>query len=296
MRPLVGVRDDDGAGRIVRSLRVPQREAWEYSDVGYPHSATAWAALVVDVDAPEKIRSVIHGQTGLLPNWSVFNRRNGHCHAAYTLAAPVLEFPKANPEPLEYLAHVERKLIAALDGDPAYSGILARNPMTKPRWQTETLWFRKEPWELSELDDAASAALPDDWKPARAASGAVGRNCALFMGLMQWAGREANRFESILAEAQAINGEFEHPLPMQEVKATAKSVAKYRKKWERRGWHSPRWIRKQSAMGKRSGKARRKRNAERNRLIIEAYDNGMSKAVIARQFGLHRSTIGRIVA
>ena len=107
--PLVGVRDDDGAGRIVRSLRVQQRKAWEYTDVGYPHSATAWAAVVVDVDTPAKIHEVIHGGSSLLPNWIVFNRRNGHAHVCYPLASPVLEHPESNLAPLKYLADVEKE-------------------------------------------------------------------------------------------------------------------------------------------------------------------------------------------
>ena len=211
--PLVGVRDEGGAGRIERSFRTSQARAWDYPDLGYPHSATAWAALVVDVDTPEKLKQVIYSGGALLPNWIVFNKRNGHAHACYPLARPVLEYPAANPAPLEYLADVEKKLIAALDGDPAYSAALARNPISRPRWRTETLWFRTEPWELSELDEAAASALPEGFELAAAAPGAVGRNCALFTGLMRWAGREANRFESVLMQAKLINESFSPAAP-----------------------------------------------------------------------------------
>ena len=293
--PLVGVRDDDGAGRIVRSLRVQQRKAWEYTDVGYPHSATAWCAVVVDVDTPAKIHEVIHGGSSLLPNWIVFNRRNGHAHVCYPLASPVLEHPESNLAPLKYLADVEKKIIAALGGDPGYSGALARNPITKPRWNTETLWFRSSPWELSELDEAATEALPDGWKTATAKPGAVGKNCSLFEGLMEWAGKERNRFESILTQAQAVNATFGPPLPNHEIKSTVKSVAKYRRRWEASGWHSPQWIQKQMWRGERGRAARREKNAERNRAIIAAYDEGMSQSEIARKYGLHRSSIGRIL-
>lgn len=253
--PRVGVRDDGGAGRIVRSLHVPQGEAWGFSDVDYLHGWRTWAALVVDVDAPEKINRVIHEQSSLLPNWIVFNRRNGHCHVAYPLDRPVHQHPEASMDALEYLADVERRLIGALDGDPAYPGALARNPITRPQWRTQTLWFRKEPWTLDELNDAAKAALPEGWKPRRQIIGAVGRNCFLFQNLMAWAGRKANQYESVFEQAKMINAQFENPLPTSEVKSTARSVAKYRSKWERRGWNRPAWIRKQSWRGKRGGLA-----------------------------------------
>ena len=55
-RPLVGVRDDGGAGRIVRTFRTEQAKAWGFPDVGYPRSASAYCALVVDVDDPGKLQ------------------------------------------------------------------------------------------------------------------------------------------------------------------------------------------------------------------------------------------------
>ena len=291
----VGVRDEGGAGRIVQSLHVPQRQAWGYPDVDYCHGWRTWSSVVIDVDTPAKINRVVHEQTSLLPNWIVYNRRNGHAHVCYPLASPVHEHPEASMDALDYLSDVERRLIAALDGDPAYPGALARNPITRPSWRTETLWFRKKPWYLDELKDAAAAALPEDWKPRRRVIGAVGRNVHLFQDLMAWAGREANRYESVVEQARLVNLSFETPLPQSEIKATAKSVAKYRGKWERRGWHSPRWIRRQSALGKISGKARNEKNADRDKAIIASYDEGRIQSDIAREHSLSRQRVNVII-
>ena len=298
-RPLVGVRDDGGAGRIVRTLRTEQAKAWGYPDVGYPRSASAWAALVVDVDHPDKLQEILTEGASLLPNWVVYNRRNGHAHVCYPLAAPVLEHPESKIAPLLYLADIEKKLIAALDGDPGYSGALARNPIVKPQWNTQVLWFRQHSWELSELDEAASVQLPPGWKPATAAPGGVGRNCSLFEGLMTWAGRPAHRFESLLVQAHSINAEFSWPLPFHEVKATVKSVAKYRRRWEANGWHSPRWIQKQvwrgGLGGRASGESRRAKNAERDLAIVDAYDAGETQMAISRKCGLSQSSVSRLL-
>ena len=293
--PLVSERDDDGSGQIVRTFRTAQAQAWGFPDVGYPRSASAWAALVVDVDHPDKLQEILTEGASLLPNWVVYNRRNWHAHVCYPLAAPVLEHPESKIAPLLYLADIEKKLIAALDGDPGYSGSLARNPIVKPQWNTQVLWFRQHPWELSELDEAASVQLPPGWKPATAAPGGVGRNCSLFEGLMGWAGRPANRSGSILVQAHSINSEFATPLPGPEVRHTVKSVAKYRRRWESRGWHSPRWIQKQAARGRASGKARRDRNAERDLAIVDAYDGGMTQTAIARKWGLSQARVSQIL-
>ena len=218
---------------------------------------------------------------------------SGHAHVVYPLLSdPVLEHPESNPAPLLYLADIEKKLLAALDGDPAYSGFLG----TKPAHETamansNVFWFRQHPWELSELDEAASVQLPPGWKPATAAlQEALAGTVPLFEGLMSWAGRPANRFESILVQAHFINSEFATPLPAGEVKHTVKSVAKYRVRWEANGWHSPRWIQKQAARGRASGKARRAKNAERDLAIVDAYDGGETQTAIARRCGLSQST------
>ena len=297
--PLVGVRDDGGAGRIVRTFRTAQAQAWGFPDVGYPRSASAYCALVVDVDDPGKLQNVMAEGHSLLPNWVVFNRRNNHAHACYPLAAPVLEHPESKIAPLLYLADIEKKLIAALDGDPGYSGSLARNPIAKPQWNTQVLWFRQHSWELSELDEAASVQLPPGWKPATAAPGGVGRNCSLFEGLMTWAGRPAHRFESLLVQAHSINSEFATPLPGPEVRHTVKSVAKYRRRWEANGWHSPRWIQKQvwrgGLGGRASGKARRAKNAERDLAIVDAYDAGETQMAISRKCGLSQARVSQLL-
>ena len=95
--PLVAVRDDGGAGRIVRTLRTAQAQAWGYPDVGYPRSASAYCAVVVDVDSPGKLQNVLAEGDSLLPNWCVYNRKTGHAHVVYPLAHPVLEHPESNP-------------------------------------------------------------------------------------------------------------------------------------------------------------------------------------------------------
>lgn len=291
--PFVGLRDENG--RICNSFRVPQGKAWEYSDVSYAKSGNAWTALVIDIDRPEKLHEILHEGSSLQPNWIVFNRANGHAHAAYPLKKPVLMYPTSSQAPIEYLKDTEKKLIQALDGDPGYSGHLSRNPITQNSWNTESIWLRKEPWDLDELNDAVARYLPIDWKPIELLEGAIGRNCTLFKSLMNWAGREDNRFEDISMRAKFINSELESPLLHSELRSIIKSVSKYRKQWESRGWHNPAWLRKQKTLSIRGNQAKTRKNIERNQAILDDFNAGMKQNQIAVKYGLSRRQVIRIL-
>ena len=295
-KPYVGQRDANG--RIEKSFRLPQYKAWEYSDVGYVKSKNAYAAIVIDVDRTEKLHDIIYAGSSFLPNWTVFNLKNGHAHAVYTLQKPVLIHPEANLTPLQYLGDIEKKMIQALDGDPGYSAHLARNPITKDCFGTETLWLRQEPWLLDELNDVVMRQLPADWKSSKInelPDGAVGRNCTLFHSLMQWAGRNCNRYEDVMLQAQLLNSDFPTPLPTLEVKTIAKSVSKYQARWEAHGWHNPLWLRKQKILSQRGNQAKARKCIERNERIVNDFDAGMNKTQIAMKYSLSRRQIIRIL-
>ena len=294
--PFVGLRDVNG--RVYKSFRVLQADAWSYPDVGYINSANAYAAVVIDIDRPEKLNDIIYAGSSFQPNWVVFNHKNGHAHAAYTLQKPVLKYSKASPEPLQYLADIEKKMIQALDGDPGYTAHLARNPITKDCFGTETLWLRREPWMLDELNDAVMSHLPADWKPSKLSEspeGAFGRNCTLFHSLMEWAGRKCNRYEDVMMQAQLINLEFCTPLSYNEVKSTAKSISRYQARWEANGWHDPSWLKKQKYRGVLGNQAKAKKNIERNQSIVDDFNAGMNKTQIAKKYGLSRMQVYRII-
>lgn len=75
---------------------------------------------------------------------------------------------------------------------------------------------------------------------------------------MKWAGRRANEHLEVLPAQLAVNQDFHHPLPLSDVRATAKQIEKYKRQWASRGWHCPRWIKKQAARSaKQTGKARK---------------------------------------
>lgn len=294
--PFVGLRDVNG--QVRKSFRVLQDQAWKYPDVGYAKSWNAWAAIVVDVDRPEILNDIIYAGSSLLPNWVVFNKFNGHGHAVYPLKSPVLMHSEAKQAPLQYLADIEKKMIYALDGDPGYSAHLARNPITKDDFGTETLWLRQEPWMLDELNDAVLSHLPAGWKPSRLADlqqGAISRNCDLFHSLMQWAGRNCNRNEDVMLQAELLNTDFLKPLPLSEIRSIAKSVSKYQARWKVRGWHNHSWLKKQKFRSFLGNRAKTQKNTGRNQCIVDDINGGMNKTQIAKKYGLSRMQVYRII-
>ena len=118
----------------------------------------------------------------------------------------------------------------------------------------------------------------------------AGRNCALFVALMKWAGSPANIGREVVAVARATNDGLDVPLGDSEVAGLAKSVERYRRSWiakgrfyteaEREAWGC--------ALGLRSGLARRKSTAARNKSIRE---DPRINAELASEHGL---TVRRI--
>lgn len=217
------------------------------------------------------------------------NPANGHAHLIYGLEVPVRTAPDGKPGPLRYAAAVDCALRAVLDADAGYAGLICKNPL-------HTHW-RVTEWEprLYELDDLASwldlSAFNDRRK--RLPDYGLGRNCTLFEKLRTWAYRairqgwpEYERWhEAVLTRARAYN-DFEGPLPDSEVKATAKSVAK----WTHRHMSPEGFSESQAQKGRRKGEKRRKELVEKVKKMAR---NGASQRKIAELTGVSQRTVGR---
>jgi hypothetical protein len=168
------------------------------------------------------------------PNIICVNPQNGHAHLIYALAAPVPLTAASRPRPIEYLADVEYGMAQRLRADPGYSGLIAKNPLS-PRWRTT--WLAPLPYKVGDL--SAWLEPRDMRRPSRRElQVGAGRNCTLFddlravayravrdaksIGLSKW------QFRSYLEVVAADqNQSFAVPLPLQEVRSVAKSVAKW---------------------------------------------------------------------
>ena len=152
-----------------------------------------------------------------------------------------------------------------------------------------THWGRKQPYSLGEL----SEVIPRGWRLPVKPTTEAGRNCALFVALMKWAGSPANIEREVLAVGRATNDGLDVPLGDSEVAGLAKSVEGYRDGWiakgrfyteaEREAWGR--------SLGLRGGVVRREAKAERDFRIIECYAAGWSQRHLAKLFKLSQPTI-----
>lgn len=207
----------------------PQRRVWVLLfDVDQPLAAMAWDAAGLPP-----------------PTWTAQNPENGHAHIAYALSAPVAKSDAARLKPLRLLARIQHAMTDALSADKGYVGLITKTP-NHESWRT-TVW-RPEPYSMDELRDYLpdNLELPRRIKKSEAIG--IGRNVSLFESLAAWSYRQRLNytdqqtwFTACLSHAEALNT-FATPLEFNEIKATAKSVAKWT--WTHitetglRDWHS----------------------------------------------------------
>ena len=189
------------------------------------------------------------------PTWIAKNPKNCHAHIGYMLAMPVCTTHRARQNVIEYLAKIEQAYSLALGADRGYSGLITKNPC-HTAWENHI--FDVEPYELNYLSDFVELQeLKTDLKEV---SG-LGRNCAMFDTVRFWAYKAIREHRGstfdiwlgkVLEQCQNANGAFIEPLPYSEVKATAKSIARYC--WKKDGYHYQEFIDRQSRKGAMGGK------------------------------------------
>jgi len=261
--------DDLGSGLVVRdAARALQHRYIQLN----PPAIVFW--LVHDVDRPGAVYA--HEDGGVAPpNLAVTNPANGHAHLLYGLAVPVPRTDAARPAPLRYASAVEGAYREALGADAGYSGLICKTP-GHAAWRT--LQLAPQLYELEELADYWGVDLssrPEQDRRRRLDHG-LGRNVTLFEKLRRWSYRQVLEYKrqgarygqwhvNVQAQAMAYN-DFPTPLPLSEIRATAKSVAK----WTWKHFSEAQFSAIQSARGKKGGRPRKYASkAERDRAYYQ---------------------------
>ena len=230
------------------------------------------------------------------PNYAAINPKNGHAHLVYKLAEPVATSEHGRLAPLRYLAAVERGYRIELGADAGYSGLITRNP-----YKAVTLCIHKREYDLFELTDWLKRDLGEYAEKETAVAG-LGRNVTLFDTTRAWA-YKAIRFYRVATRSRlfdvwrnevedyalGINAQFISPLAYSEVKATAKSIAKYCWKYDAEA--ESRFSKKQAERGKLGGLAKGAANEQKRVQARLLAAQGMSKTAIARELNVHRNSI-----
>lgn len=298
---------DKGAGMYIRSLKDALGQRYIQAnapslvfrlvfDLDYDVRATAhMRAWAQDIGAPE-------------PNWTAINPDSGRAHVAYEIEVPVARHDAARSGPIRLAAAIEDALTIQLRADTGYVGLICKNPL-HPGWSLVP--GRQAPYDLAELCDWVDLKPYSGRKPKQP-GGSIGRNITLFDRLRAWAYREVRHYRggrreawdaAVLSQAESLNcfvGDDlpqTRPLALAEVKAVARSVAKY-------CWHvigteesNKRFSQRQAARGKRGGFASgaARFNASMNQRLEaqKLRDAGQSVPSIAQQFGVSSRTVQR---
>jgi hypothetical protein len=170
-------------------------------------------------------------QVGLCePTFITVNPENGHHHVVYKLASSVCTSIQGRDRPINYMYAVREALRVALNGDPAYVGLLTKNPL-HPAWRLIRP-LTMPSYTLKEL--ANGLVLKPKAKRRCIANEAVlqaaekgSRNRTLFDEVRRWAYSNENGPDTILEYAHQCNSRLPVPLRDKEVASTARSIAKY---------------------------------------------------------------------
>ncbi|HHP4587481.1 replication initiation protein [Acinetobacter bereziniae] len=207
-----------------------------------------------DIDRSDAVMAW-HDENLPMPYWTAQTQKNGHAHICYKLEIPLCTSEFGSQKALAYASKVQAGLANKLGADVGYSHLITKNPFHKD-WRV-TFWS-EQAYTLDYLADFVE--LPKKLSKKQEFLG-LGRNCTLFDNVRKWAYEAIRRHRSstfdiwysrVLEVAVNANQAFLEPLVYSEVKATAKSIAKYC--WKNDAYCYQEFIDRQSRKGAVGGK------------------------------------------
>jgi hypothetical protein len=280
--------DDLGHGVIIR----PKKTAIQKPYIQHNPPCLV-SSLVFDIDRSDAYFAWSDANLPP-PHWIARNRQNSHAHIGYMLAVPVCTTHRAKQSIIEYAAKIEQAYSLALGADRGYSGLITKNPCHEA-WETHI--FDVQPYGLGYLADFVE--LQELKTDLREVSG-LGRNCAMFDTVRCWAYKAIREHRGstfdiwlgkVLEQCQNANGAFIEPLAYSEVKATAKSIARYC--WKKDAYCYQEFIDRQTRKGQLGGKAKGKAYNAKRTQAVQLKEQGLNNSQIAKQLGVARYTVIR---
>ena len=254
-----------------------------------------------DIDRAEAVMAW-HDANLPMPYWTAQTLKNGHAHICYKLEIPLCTSELASQKAISYAAKIQAGLANKLGADVGYSHLITKNPF-HPDWRT-TFWTERA-YTLDYLADFVD--LPKKLSKKQEVSG-LGRNCTLFDTVRKWAYTAVRDYlhhhssltweKAVLTHLEALNGEFQEPLPYSEIKATAKSIANYCwRKFSHAGFSEWQSNNAQRANAKgacsKGGKARSQQFNDLRQQALQLHIQGMNNTKIAEHLNVSRKTITR---
>ena len=207
-----------------------------------------------DIDRSDAVMAW-HEENLPMPYWTAQTQKNVHAHLCYKLEIPLCTSEFGSQKAIAYASKVQAGLANKLGADVGYSHLITKNPFHKD-WRV-TFWT-EQAYTLDYLADFVE--LPKKLSKEQEVLG-LGRNCIMFDTVRKWAykairAHRGSTFDvwlgEVLKQCKNVNNAFLEPLLYSEVKATAKSIARYC--WKKDGYHYQEFIDRQSKKGAIGGK------------------------------------------
>ena len=225
------------------------------------------------------------------PYWTTQNPENGHAHICYKLEIPLHTSEFSSIKAIKYAQAVYYAYALKLGADLSYSQLITKNPL-HPQWRT-TYWT-KQAYSLDYLADFVD--LPKKL-PKKLEVVGLGRNVTMFEKGRIWAYTAVRDYlhhnssleweRAVRAQIEAINAGFEVLLLYSEVKATAKSIARW--VWQRFSYGEFSAI--QAKRGAKGGKAKGLAYTEKREQALQLLQQGFSQADVAKQLSISTRTL-----
>lgn len=229
------------------------------------------------------------------PLWTTQNPLNGHCHHCYKLELPLYTSEFASVKAIKYAQAIYYAYALKMGADLGYSKLITKNPL-HPQWRT-TFWTDKA-YSLDYLADFVE--LPKKL-PKKIEMVGLGRNVTMFEHGRQWAYVAIRDYmhhnssydweQAVKKQLEAINSVFEQPLPYSEVRATAKSIARWVWKRFSYGEFSAIQAKRGAKGGKKGGAVRSAQFEPLRQQAIEMKEQGASIKAISEKLGVHRNSV-----
>jgi hypothetical protein len=267
-----------------------------------PPNQTAW--LVFDLDF-EQASHAWEDSNLPCPTIQVINPENAHCHSLYGLKSPVFT-DGYHFKPLAFAAAIQAAYRERLGGDPGYSGLICKNPL-------HGSWNVLAYPALYDLDDLAqwvdlTSPQKRPQSPKNGVAYGLGRNCTLFEELRGMAYRWIGDYKGVASfeawrgflegQAQSLNlsANPTNPLHFSEVRAVAKSVAKWT--WQKfdLGASNDRFSARQAHRATLSAASRNAKNADLRASARLMASSGMKQQAIALELGVNQATVSRWIS
>ncbi|WP_436914146.1 replication initiation protein [Acinetobacter schindleri] len=231
------------------------------------------------------------------PLWTTQNPENGHCHHCYKLELPLCTSEFASVKAIKYARAIYYAYALKMGADLGYSQLITKNPV-HPQWRT-TFWNERA-YSLDYLADFVD--LPKKL-PKKLEVVGLGRNVTMFEHGRQWAYTAIRDYmhhnssydweQAVKKQLESINSGFEEPLPYSEVKATAKSIARWVWRNFSYGEFSEIQAKRGAKGGKKGGAVRSAQYEPKRQEAAKLKADGMNNTQIAKQLGVSRITVSR---